>query len=123
MPGTAPGAVSAGLKRGEQGLMSDFEFRPPLGEAAEEVTGGNLLFSEGRGEEIVGRIGIGVQTLVQQPEVFLGHKPERVQFPAQFAGDGIDLVAELLLLFGGQRRQFSWDFARRRLLRRTAMGK
>ena len=102
-----PGAVSAGLKRGEQGLMSDFEFRPPLGEAAEEFTGGDLLFSEGRGEEIVGRIGIGAETFIEEPEMFLCDEAEGMDLISEFACDGIDFVAELLLLFGRQRRKLA----------------
>ena len=39
--------------------------------------------------------------------MFLRHKAERVDLMPQFAGDGVDIIAELLLLFGRKRRHFA----------------
>ena len=99
--------LASGFEGGRQLSVAALELFAPDGELGKQLPGRDLLFTQRRRLKIVGRVGIRVEAFVKQPEMLLRHKPECVQLFAHGPGHGVDLIAELLLLFRRQGRQLA----------------
>ena len=99
--------AASGFECGSEFRVPVFEFFAPGGELRKKFAGREFFFFQRRGLEEVGGIGIGTQTVVQEPEMFEGDESERMEIGPHLPGDGVDLVSQFLLLFGGEGREFS----------------